>query len=150
VNDVSKAGETSPAAESWEASFPNSLPALMRTIESMSEFLRGQSAGPQALYRAQLGAEEIGTNIIKYAHDDQLEHRITLRVECHADRFSLQILDDGRPFDVREVPEPDPEQSLEERQPGGWGISLVRRLARRMDYERRDGMNVLTIEISRE
>jgi anti-sigma regulatory factor (Ser/Thr protein kinase) len=121
----------------------------MRTIESMSDFLNRQSCGPQALYQAQLAAEEIGTNIIKYGYDDQLEHRITLRVECLADCFRLQILDDGHPFDARQVPEPAPDQSLEAREPGGWGISLVRRLARRMDYERRDGVNVLTIEIPR-
>jgi len=30
------------------------------------------------------------------------------------------------------------------------GISLVRRLARRMDYERRNGINALTVEVSRE
>ena len=122
----------------------------MRTIESMSEFLHRQTCGPQALYQAQLAAEEIGTNIIKYGYDDQLEHRITLRVECRGDSIRLQMLDDGHPFDARQVPEPDLGQSLDERQPGGWGISLVRRLARRMDYERRDGVNVLTIEVSRE
>ena len=114
----------------------------------MSEFLNRHSAGPQALYNAQLAAEEIGTNIIKYGYDDRLEHRITLRVECLPDCIRLELLDSGRPFDVREVPEPDPDESLEDRQPGGWGISLVRRLARRMDYKRRGGFNVLTIEIS--
>jgi anti-sigma regulatory factor (Ser/Thr protein kinase) len=121
----------------------------MRTIENMSDFLNRQSCGPQALYHAQLAAEEIGTNIIKYGYDDKLEHRITLRVECLADCFRLQILDDGHPFDARQVPEPDLEQGLEGRQPGGLGISLVRRLVRRMDYARRDGVNVLTIEIPR-
>ena len=120
----------------------------MRTIESMSDFLNRQSPSPRALYHAQLAAEEIGTNIIKYGYDDQLEHRITLRIECLPDSVRLQILDDGQPFDARQVPEPDLDQSLEEREPGGLGISLVRRLARRMDYERRDGVNVLTIEIS--
>jgi len=122
----------------------------MRTIENMSAFLKRQSCGPQALYQAQLAAEEMGTNIIKYGYDDQLEHRITLRVESLADCFRLRILDDGRPFDVCQVPEPDPGQSLENRRSGGWGISLVRRLSRRMEYERRDGVNVLTVEISRE
>ena len=122
----------------------------MRTIESMSDFLDQQSCGPQALYQAQLAAEEIGTNIIKYGYDDELEHSITLRVECLADCFRLQILDDGHPFDARQVAEPDLEQSLEDRQPGGLGISLVRRLARRMDYERRNSVNALTIEVSRE
>ena len=122
----------------------------MRTIESMSDFLNRQSSGPQALYQAQLAAEEIGTNIIKYGYDDELEHSVTLRVECLADCFRLRILDDGHPFDARQVPDPDLEQGLEDRQPGGLGISLVRRLARRMEYERRDGINALTVEVSRE
>ncbi len=122
----------------------------MRTIESMSEFLTRHSAGPQALYNAQLAAEELGTNIIKYAYDDQREHRIILRLEGLPDCFRLRLLDDGHPFDVRQVPEPDSEQNLEHREPGGWGLSLVRRLTRRMDYERRDGLNVLTVEISRD
>jgi anti-sigma regulatory factor (Ser/Thr protein kinase) len=121
----------------------------MRTIESMSDFLNRQSCGAQALYRAQLAAEEIGTNIIKYGYDDDREHSITLRVECLADCFRLQILDDGHPFDARQVPEPDPELNLEDRQPGGWGISLVRRLALRMDYERRNGINTFTVEVLR-
>ena len=122
----------------------------MRTIESMSEFLGQHPSNPQALYHAQLAVEEIGTNIIKYGYDDQLNHRITLRVECLAECFRLRILDDGHPFDVRQVPEPDAEQGLDERKPGGWGTSLVRRLAHRIDYERRDGINVLTIEIPRD
>ncbi len=121
----------------------------MRTIESMSDFLKRQSCGPQALYQAQLASEEIGTNIIKYGYDDELKHSITLRIEVLPDCFRLRIVDDGHPFDVRQVPEPDLDQSVEDRQPGGWGISLVRRLARRMDYERRDSANVLTIEIPR-
>lgn len=122
----------------------------MGTIENMTEFLNRHSAGPQALYNAQLAAEEMGTNIIKYGYDDQQEHRITLRIECLSDCFRLRLVDDGHPFDVRQVPEPDDEQDIDDRKPGGWGISLVRRLSRRMDYERRDGFNVLTIEISRD
>ena len=120
----------------------------MQAIESMAGFLSGHGAGPHALYRTQLAAEELGTNIIKYGYDDRLEHRITLRVESLSDCFRLCILDDGHPFDLRQVVEPELGQNLDDRQPGGLGISLVRRLARRMDYERRDGVNVLTIEIS--
>src|SRR6266498_2829023 len=149
VNNSSETRSAAPDPQTWEQTFLNSVPALMRAIESMAEFLSQQAAGPQALYHAQLAAEEIGTNIIKYGYDDQLKHRITLRVECLADAFRLQMLDDGHPYDASQAPEPDLEQSLEDRQPGGLGIGLVRRLARRMHYERRDGLNALTVEVSR-
>ena len=122
----------------------------MRAIESLAGFLSRLNAGPRALYRTQLIAEELGTNIIKYGYDDPMEHRITLRVEGLADCFRLRILDDGHPFDFRQLPEPQLEQSFEDREPGGLGITLVRRLARRMDYERRDGINALTVEIARD
>jgi len=115
----------------------------------MSEFLSLHSASPQALYHVQLVAEELGVNIIKYAYPDQQQHRIKLHVECMPECFRLQILDDGIPFDVRHVPEADPQQNLEDREPGGWGISLARRVSQRIDYERREDMNVLTIEIAR-
>jgi anti-sigma regulatory factor (Ser/Thr protein kinase) len=122
----------------------------MQASEAMLEFLSSQPPGPKALYHLQLAAEELGTNIIKYGYDDKLEHQITLRVEGLTDCIRLQIFDDGHPFDPRQIPDPDLGQSLEDREPGGLGISLVRRLARRMDYERRDGVNALTVEISRD
>jgi len=122
----------------------------MQASDAMVEFLSSDTPGPKALYHLQLAVEEIGTNIIKYGFDDKLEHRITLRVEGLADCIRLQIFDDGHPFDPRQIPEPDLKQSLEDREPGGLGISLVRRLAKRMEYERRDGVNALTVEISRD
>lgn len=149
MNNSSETHRAAPDPQTWERTFPNSLAALMQAIEGMAAFLSRQSAGPQALYHARLAAEEIGTNIIKYGYDDRLEHSITLRVECLADCIRLRILDDGHPFDARQVPEPDLERNIEDRQPGGLGISLVRRLARRMDYERRNGINTFTVEILR-
>src|SRR4051812_40610229 len=113
-----------PEPEAWEQTFPNSIPALMRAIESMADFLSRHAAGPQALYHAQLAAEELGTNVIKYGYDDHLEHRITLQLERLPDCFRLQILDDGHPFDARQIAEPDLQQELQQRQPGGLGLSL--------------------------
>src|SRR5438445_12140731 len=112
------------------------LPKLSASLDAddrkHERFSQSAVLRSQALYQAQLATEEIGTNIIKYGYDDQLKHSITLRVECLADCFRLRILDGGHPFDARQVPEPDPEQSLQARKPGGWGRRLVRRLARGM------------------
>jgi len=150
VNNSSEAKPQAPEPQIWERTFPNNLPALMQAIEAMVEFLSSRSPGPKALYNLQLAAEEMSTNIIKYGYDDKREHQITLRVEGLKECMRLQIFDDGHLFDPRQAPEPDLEQNLEDRQAGGLGISLVRRLARRMEYERRDGMNALTVEISRD
>ena len=122
----------------------------MAAIESMCEFLTQHSAGPKALYNTQLAVEELGVNIIKHGYRDQKEHCIKLLVESFPTCFRLQLVDDAIPFDIRQAPPPDPGENLEEREPGGWGISLVRGVAQRIDYERRNNLNILTVEIPRD
>jgi serine/threonine-protein kinase RsbW len=121
----------------------------MRAIEEMARFLEQGGADPQALYLAQLAAEEMGTNIIKYGYDDHADHVIRLVVECQETVFQIQLEDDGHEFNPCQIPEPNPDLSLEERKPGGWGISLVRRLLAGMEYERREGRNLLRLLVPR-
>jgi serine/threonine-protein kinase RsbW len=134
---------------SWEKTIPSRLPALMRAIDELNLFLAEQSADAVALHRTQLVLEEMGTNVIKYGFDQPGEHPMTLRAQCVADFIELTLVDGGHAFDPRQASEPDPEAALEERTPGGWGISLVRRLVTEMDYQRIDGTNVLTLKIPR-
>ena len=54
--------------------------------------------------------------------------------------------DDGRAFDpTTEVAAPDITASAEERSIGGLGIFMVKKMAKSVAYERRDGRNVLTV-----
>jgi anti-sigma regulatory factor (Ser/Thr protein kinase) len=135
--------------DQWEHSFPNRLPDLMRAIDAFIEFLESHDAPPRTVYLARLAAEEFGTNIIKYGYDDAAEHPITLRGMAEADHFQLTLIDDGHEFDPTRRAHPSTDLSLEDRTPGGWGISLVRRLALWVRYERREGSNVLTVAIDR-
>jgi serine/threonine-protein kinase RsbW len=133
----------------WEKTFPNQLPALMRAIEEVSGFLAEQKAGPRALYTAQLALEEMGTNIIKYGFDDAEQHSIVLQAHCAGELIELRLTDDGHPFDPSTLPDANPRATLEERAPGGWGISLVRKLVTEMNYSREGGRNVVTLRIQR-
>ena len=133
----------------WETSIPNRLPALMRAIEELDRRLEQWGADANARHLAQLAVEELGTNIIKYGYDDQAEHVIRLSAVAEEQVFRLGLEDDGHEFNPCQTPEPDPNLSLEERTPGGWGLSLVRRLAAGMEYERQDGRNVLHVLVSR-
>ena len=133
----------------WEANVPNPLGALMRAIEELDHQLAAWGANADARYLAQLAAEELGTNIIKYGYDDGGEHRIRLSLACEPDVFRLCLEDDGHEFNPCRSAEPDPDLSLEDRTPGGWGLSLVRRLAAGMEYERRGDRNLVTVLVSR-
>jgi serine/threonine-protein kinase RsbW len=133
----------------WETSFPNRLPALTRAIEELEVCLEQRGADEQARYLARLAAEELGTNILKYGYDDSDEHTILLRAIWEEPLVWIELEDDGHEFDPCQAPEADPDLSLQERRPGGWGISLVRRLLAGMEYERRNGHNLLRMAVPR-
>jgi anti-sigma regulatory factor (Ser/Thr protein kinase) len=134
----------------WETTIPNRLETLMRAIEELSRRLEEWGADPNACYLAQLAVEELGTNIIKYGYDDQDEHTIWLRAVGEKTAFRIWLEDDGHPFNPCVVPEPDPSLALEERKPGGWGLSLVRRLLGGMEYHRQGNHNVLCVTVPRQ
>jgi serine/threonine-protein kinase RsbW len=136
-------------SQQWTTSIPNRLPALMRAIEELDRCLGQWGANENARYLAQLAVEELGTNIIKYGFDDQETHFIRLNAVAGEDVFRIQLEDDGHEFNPCKSPEPDPNLGLLERKPGGWGLSLLRRLLASMEYERRGGRNVLCVTVSR-
>lgn len=138
-----------PGSDKWETTIPNQLSPLMRAIEALDLRLEHWGANAEARYLAQLAVEELGTNIIKYSYDDHEEHVIQVSAAPEKDFFRICLEDDGHEFNPCLAPEPDPNLPLEERKPGGWGLSLVRRLAG-MEYERRDGRNIVRVLVPRQ
>jgi len=137
-----------PGADKWEAIIPNQLSPLMRAIEELDGRLEQWGASAEARYLVQLAVEELGTNIIKYGYDDASEHFIQLSATPEKDAFEIRLEDDGHEFNPCLSAEPDPNLSIEERAPGGWGLSLVRRLTA-MSYERHDGRNIVRVLVPR-
>ena len=121
----------------------------MRAIEALDHCLGQWGADANARYLAQLAVEELGTNTIKYGYDDQREHTIELSAACEPSLFRICLEDDGHEFNPCLTAEPDPELSLQDRTPGGWGLSLVRRMLAGMEYERRGDRNVVTLLVAR-
>jgi serine/threonine-protein kinase RsbW len=100
---------------------------------------------PQTVTDLRLLAEEACTNVVLHAFPEGEPGELTLRVSCADGLAELLIEDDGRPFDPAAAPAPALEGPLEERQVGGLGWHLIRRLADELHYERVDGRNRLTL-----
>ena len=140
---------TTPDSSRWETSITNEVPALMHAVEEMDHFLQRYGADAKARYLAQLAVEELGTNIIKYGYDDQNTHTISIRAVFDEQSFQICLEDDGHEFNPCKPPETDPHLSLEVRNPGGWGISLVQRLVGGMEYKRHGNRNVVCVIVPR-
>lgn len=129
--------------------FPNSLAGLKQGLDALKEWLTLANVGQQAEDRAFLVFEEIVTNIIRYAFDNSKEHKIDVSFARNDGELTLIFDDGGRPFDPRVVPAPDLHRPLASAPIGGRGIYLVRKTAKRLDYERTQrGRNRLTVVVA--
>lgn len=111
----------------------------------VSEFISKQTELLQIPHktanRMQVAADEIYSNIVRYSG----AHAASVSCRRQGDITELVFEDDGVPYDPTQTAEPDTTLSAEERQIGGLGILMVRRMAKSMEYSRTDGKNVLAI-----
>jgi anti-sigma regulatory factor (Ser/Thr protein kinase) len=96
-------------------------------------------------FRLELVLVEAVTNVIENAYDDQAAHTITLNCHHQGDTLTIQIQDDGYPFDPLRQPEVVLPKSLDEAVEGGLGIHLIRNYIDECHYERIDHYNCLTL-----
>ena len=90
-------------------------------------------------------AEEVLTNVAKYAYEPGMAPALELSVEIGEAEAELEFRDRGRPFDPLTAAAPDLEQPPGERPLGGLGLALVRALVDEASYAREDGANRLRL-----
>ena len=95
--------------------------------------------------RVNLVFDEILTNIISYAYQDDAPHEIVIGVELTPTTLVVNIEDDGIPFNPFAREEPDTSLSIEERDVGGLGIHLVKNVMDEATYHRRQDANLLVL-----
>ena len=93
--------------------------------------------------RAQIVVDEIYSNI--QLHSGATMAQVFCRIE--PDRIVLMFKDDGVSYNPLTSQEPDVNASLEEREFGGLGILMVKKMASELVYAYEDGFNVLTVTI---
>ena len=97
------------------------------------------------VFKVNLVLEELGLNIMDYGHDEGI-HEIDIVVTSEEDAVTIEVVDDGRPFDpVNDAPEVDVESSVQDRLVGGLGLHIVRTTMDEMSYRREQGKNHLTL-----
>lgn len=123
----------------------NSHDAIAPAAARAEAWLETHHPSARAMYLVPLAIEEIVTNCIQYGYDDGGDHTIVITLSI-ADRIlTMTVVDDGHEFDPLANAAPDLSLDVENRPIGGLGIHLLRNLTDRMTYERRDGLNRLTL-----
>ncbi len=128
-----------------ELTVPNHVSENARVKEHFDTFAEHYNIPKQVSLKMHVVFDELLTNIISYAYPDDKEHDIGIKVELSADRLKVSMVDDGIPFNPLGVETPDTDLPLEEREIGGLGIHLVRKMMDKVSYRRRIDKNVITV-----
>jgi sigma-B regulation protein RsbU (phosphoserine phosphatase) len=92
-----------------------------------------------------LALEEALVNVISYAYPAGTVGPIRLTAEIREASVLFTLVDSGRPFDPTTAADPDISLPLEQREVGGLGILLMRKIMVSVAYRRVDGNNELTL-----
>ena len=125
---------------------PNRIEEIQAIRVALEEFCERQNVSSGELFQIQLSLEEVFTNVVSYAHDDDQEHEVEIIFSKEGQIITVEILDDGYPFNpLQDVPEPDVESSLEDRGVGGVGVKLAKQMMTELRYQRDNARNHLTM-----
>ena len=120
------------------------LEKIVLKIEELSEIW---NIPAKAVMEINLVLEELFTNVVFYAYEDQDPHFITVEIKLtNAHLLQLRIEDDGKPFNLLDKQMGDVlEQTIDERQVGGLGIHFVKEMMQGVTYERAGKNNVVIL-----
>lgn len=91
--------------------------------------------------------EEIFINIVSYAYESEPgDVTVQMEILTQPDRIWMSFIDDGTPYNPLDRKDPDITLSAEERQVGGLGIYLVKKIMDKVEYQYIEKRNILTIE----
>ena len=95
--------------------------------------------------RINLVFDEILSNVISYAYQDDAPHEIVISVELTPRRLVVSVEDDGLPFNPFAQEEPNTNIPIEDMEIGGLGIHLVKNVMDEFTYHRRQNANLVVL-----
>ncbi len=120
---------------------------LDEVIEFVDSHLEEYDCSMKTQMQIDIAVEEVFVNIAHYAYNTDIG-KATIRVEISGDPIVIKItfLDNGKPYDPLAKEDPDVTLSAEDRQIGGLGIFMTKKSMDNIQYEYKNGQNILTIE----
>ena len=100
---------------------------------------------PDLVFNLNLVLEEAVSNVILYAYPKEESQEIYLSASVLDNNLVFVLTDTGKEFDPTQAPDADVTLSAEEREIGGLGIFLIRQIMNKVEYQRINGKNLLTL-----
>lgn len=127
-----------------EKRFSRNIQSLGLIFDYINEFIAGHHISESFVFSISFVVEELFTNMVKYNVTSQNE--ILLSLTKKNNEVFIQLTDfDVDPFDITNAPEVNAEAAMQNRNVGGLGIHLVKKLADHLEYEYHDRESKITV-----
>lgn len=143
--------ETGKVSEDNKPAGELDIEASIENLPKVTAFVRSKLEAVECPHKdamqIDIAVEEIFTNICNYAYAPD-KGNATLRVDVSPEPVTVTItfMDHGKPYDPLAKEDPDVTLSAEERQIGGLGIFMTKKVMDDIYYEYKDGRNILTLK----
>lgn len=129
-----------------ELTLTATLENVAKVTEFVDEQLESKGCSMKSQMQIDIAIDELFSNIANYAYNPVVGPA-TVRVCVDGEPLAVTItfIDRGTPYNPLEKEDPDISLSTEDRQIGGLGIFMVKKMMDDMTYRYQDGQNILTI-----
>ena len=118
------------------------LSELNRVRNELDRYLRDASLPDTVRNTLLVVAEEVMTNIVHYGCCDEVLDTIEVKVDQERAVVHMEFIDPGKPFNPLETAgRATADQLVENKEPGGIGVHLVRGLTNHQEYTRKADRN---------
>ncbi len=123
----------------------NNLEEIPRLNEFVGRFAKKAGFDDADVWDLKLALEETTVNVINYAYPSGLVNEIVVEACFDETEIRFEVIDSGKAFDPTAVADADVCLNVDEREIGGLGIFLVRRIMDEVRYARSNDRNYLTL-----
>jgi serine/threonine-protein kinase RsbW len=117
-----------------------------RIQDEIEQHLQARHVSEHDIFSIKLALEEAIVNAMKHGNQFDRAKKVHVSYQIFADRFDVQISDDGNGFDPSDVPDPTAFENLE--RPCGRGLMLMRHYMTEVVFNQR-GNGVIMCKVFR-
>lgn len=114
---------------------------ILKIAEFLEQTMETMGISMKLTNKVQISADEIFSNIVRYSNASEV--KLSLRKTDAG--LEIEFCDNGDVFDPTGRKAPDVTLPAEQREIGGLGIFMVRKMTSDFKYKYKDGRNVLTL-----
>ena len=119
------------------------VPETPKVLDYIEQGMKQAGVSRSLQSKIMIAAEEIFVNIAMYAYDVGGYARISTIVNDNV--FVVTFMDRGRPYNPLEREDPDITLSAEQRNIGGLGVFMIKKVSDAVNYSYENGQNILQI-----